>query len=94
MPGCLAGRSQGARAASSGPMRHVLGAPGGGSGPNVCGLLMVVPPLDSHQRSVILVSVFDRVGVHLGSLLGAMVAPFSSQVGPGTVFIESHCLII
>ena len=66
---------------------------GGGSGPMSAGRSHS-DPLDSRiEIYLILISIWNRFGVDLGSLLGSfslLLAPFSVQVGPGTVFEPSH----
>ena len=71
--GCLGGRSRGAWAAPPGPLGHVPGGPRGG-GPAES--LQVVGGRASRgfasKIMSILMSIFGRLGVHLGSLLGVM----------------------
>ena len=70
--GCLGGRSRGAWAASPGLLGHVPGGPRGGvpaesltvvGGRASCGF--------ASKIMSILMSIFGRLGVHLGSLLGS-----------------------
>ena len=70
------------------------GVPGRGSRLKVCGPLVGVPPVDSHQKSC---RFGCRFLVVLGSILGpswgsfsVMLAPFSAQVGLGTVFESAY----
>ena len=96
VPGRLGGWSRGAWAASPGSLGHLPGLPGRGGVPAEC--LRPVggnAPLEFASKFMsILMSIFGRLGLILGPSWGSflvMLAPFSTQVGPGTVF-EPCCL--
>ena len=76
VPGCLGGRSREAWAASPGSLGRIPGAPWGGV-PAQC--LRVVgghAPLELASKIMsILMSIFGRFGVDLGSLLGVIFGP-------------------
>ena len=56
--------------------------PGGGSRPNVCGSERGVPSWFWHRfLMTILTSIFDRLGVDLGSVLGVIFGHFGALVG-------------
>ena len=71
--GCLGGRSRGAWAASPGLLGHVSGGPRGGVPAES---LQIVGGYASRgfasKMMSILMSIFSRLGVHLGSLLGVI----------------------
>ena len=81
--GCLGGRSRGAWAAPPGPLGHVPGGPRGGvpaeslkpvGGCASCGF--------ASKIMSILMSIFGRLGVHLGSLLGVIFGHVGAFFGP------------
>ena len=79
-----------------GPWGASQGLPGGGPGPQLqetIPLTSSCSPFEFASKFMsIWVSIFSRLGVDLGSLLGVIFghAPFSAQVSPGTVFEPSH----
>ena len=77
-----------------GPRGASQGLPGGGSRPNVCGPEPGEPPMVFASICMsILMSIFGRLGVDLGPLLGSCwghFCVFSARVGPGTVFESSY----
>ena len=73
------------------------GLPGGGPGPKLQGSIRVTSPPRpigfASKFMSILMTIFGRFGLDLGSLLGVIfghVGAFSAQVGPGTIFEPSY----
>ena len=65
-----------------GPWGASQGVPGGGSRPNVCGPEVGRPSWIWHRFFMtILTSIFDRLGVDLGSVLGVIFGHFGALVG-------------
>ena len=81
------------------PGARPRGLPGGGSRPNVCGPLMGMPPLNSHQILcrflcrflVVLGSILGPSWGHLGAILGSSWRLFRPKWVPDP---SSNCLII
>ena len=81
--GCLGGQSRGAWAASPGPLGRL---PGGGPGPKLQGSIRVTStcrPFEFASKFMsILMSIFGRFGVDLGSLLGVIFRQVDAFFGP------------
>ena len=80
VPGCLGGRSRGAWAASPGSLGRLPGAPWGGVPAQCLRPVGRRAPLELASKiTSILMSIFGRFGVDLGSLLGVIFAPLGAS---------------
>ena len=83
VPGGLGGRSRGAWAASPGLLGRIPGAPRGGSRPQTTRPKVTPRPFKFASKFMsILMSIFGRFGVDLGSLLGVMFGHVGAFFGP------------
>ena len=81
--GCLGGRSRGAWAASPGLLGHVPGGPRGGVPAESLKPVGRRASLGFASKIIsILMSIFGRLGVHLGSLLGVIFGHVGAFFGP------------